>query len=113
MKKFKDRQKDLQNFAHENKDLLVIIGDPATDSLFMAYEDKMVLSKIKSADGRNTKVIKQALRWSSFAGAIDNLIVALSDMMSLPIKKGNQFFQWIDGAIYGIVNKLSIKKKKK
>jgi len=97
------------NFIHANRKYLVIICDPQTDKLIMAYKDKVVINRICSADGKNTKVVKHALRHSTFKRFIDEFLNKLSESLELRIRDGNQFFQWVDAGLYAISQ--SLKKK--
>ncbi len=89
-------------FASANKNLLMIVCDPDSDRIFVTYRDKYVNGKIKSATGKNTHVVKEVVKYSRFPNAIDDFITALVETLHLPLKNGNQFFQFIDGAVYNI-----------
>jgi hypothetical protein len=112
---FESREKKLSKaipeFMHDNKDLLIIIGDPKTDTLYASYKDITVAGKIKTADGKKIRVIKEVLSASTFHERTDQFITGLMEVMQLPIKAGNQFFQFVDGAIYNIAHAIQQRKK--
>ena len=105
------QSKKIAEFCHYNRDLLVIIADPKTDKMFMSYRDKMVSNQIKNAEGKDMKVIKGVLSNSLFKKQIDNFLVSIMDSMQLSLENGNQFYQWIDGALFNIAKALRIKRK--
>jgi hypothetical protein len=94
----------LGEFAHENRDVLIIVGDPKTDQMFVAYKDKMVLGSIKSLDGKSMHVIKDVLRQSamksSFDAAIDSFTGGLVDVLKVGLEGGNQFFSHISNVLF-------------
>jgi len=104
------RSKEIAEFCHYHKDLLIIIADPKTDKLFMSYRDKHVANQIKSAEGYKTKVVRGVLSHSLFKSQIDNLITAIMDSLQLSLKNGNQFYLWIDGALFNIARALRIQR---
>jgi len=103
----------LSEFAHQNKDMLIIVADPKTDKLFVGYKDKHVLTKINSAEGRDLRVVRNVLKRSTFQSNIDYLQVALIEVLKVPLKNKyyNQFMQWLDGALYNIGVALARDKK--
>lgn len=96
----------VKEFAHANKDLLIIVADPKTDRVFATYKDRFVNGRLKSADGKKTRVVKDVLKYSHFHRSIDQYIASLVETLHLPVLKGNQFFQFIDGAIFNIAKAL-------
>jgi hypothetical protein len=113
---FKDRRekKDIaiKEFLHQHlSDKLVIILDPKDDSLYMKYGKNYVLTHIKSADGKDYRVVKNVLRHSRFKSHIDRLIGGMAEAMQLPIKHGNQFYHWLDGSLFNISKQISLSKK--
>ena len=105
------RSKKIAQFLHYNKDLLIIVADPKTDRLLMGYRDKIVTSEIKNAEGHKTRVVKGVLSHSLFKKEIDNFIVSIAESLKLKLEDGNQFYQWIDGALYNIAKALRIERK--
>lgn len=95
-------------FTRANKDLLIIVADPKNDRMFVSYKDKFVNAKIKSPTGKNTHVVRDVLKYSRFNESIDQYMTALVEALQLPIWKGksNQFYQFIDGAVYNIAKAL-------
>jgi hypothetical protein len=96
----------LGNLIHENRDKLIIILDPNTDKLIMAYKDKVVTSQIKQVSGKKSKVVKSVLKHSQFKSNIDEFLSGLSESLKLKVADANSFFQWVDGAIFNISKKL-------
>ena len=102
------RSRRISEFCHYNRDLLVIVADPKTDKLFMSYRDKIVANQIKNAEGYKTHVVKGILSHSKFNKEIDNFIVAIMESLHLSLEDGNQFYQWIDGALFNIAKALRL-----
>lgn len=98
----------IQEFAHQNKNLLIIVADPKTDRMFVAHQDRFVNAQIKSPDGKKTHVVRDVVRYSQFHKSIDMFITSLVETLKLPLWKGgaNQFYQFIDGAIFNIAKSL-------
>lgn len=94
----------LGDFAHQNRDLLIIVADPETDQLFCAYKDKMVLGKIKDLHARKLTVVRDVLRHSKlksdFDHAMDLFLAGLADFLQLSLEKGNQFYDFIRNVIF-------------
>jgi hypothetical protein len=101
-----------QEFAHKNKNVLVIIGDPETDHLFAAYNDSMINGRIKSLSGKKQPVVKQVLAFSKFSSSLDKftffkfkadiLIAEIAELLWLPIGKSKQFFMFLSDALWFI-----------
>lgn len=102
MFKSKSKEDRIGQFIHANRNLLIIVCDPATDKLVMAYKDKVVINKIVGFDKGAKDVVKNVLRKSSFQSNIDKFISSLSQSLELSIKDGSEFFKWVDGALYNI-----------
>lgn len=105
------RMLDVQSFAHANRSMFVIVCDPRDDTMFVSYRDKQVAGRISSMDGKNHKVVKNMLKHSTFEREIDRFIGSLIDVLKCPIKEGNPFYQFIDGATFAIANALNRNKK--
>uniref|UniRef100_A0A6H1ZAY3 Uncharacterized protein n=1 Tax=viral metagenome TaxID=1070528 RepID=A0A6H1ZAY3_9ZZZZ len=101
---------NIQQFARNHRGYLVIVCDPKDDTMFMSYRGRQVSAKIKSEDGRNHKVVKGVLKHSIFEREIDRFIGGIMQGMKLSLEHGNQFYQFIDGALFNISK--SLKKKK-
>lgn len=101
----------IPEFTRANRDLLIIVADPKSDRMFVSYKDHFVNAKIKSPLGKKTNVVKDVLKYSRFQNSIDQYITALMETLQLPIWKGkaNQFYQFIDGAVYAIAKNLQKK----
>ena len=104
----KRMSKKIADFAHYNKDLLIIVADPKTDKLFISHKDKFFYNQIKSATGKRTKVVKGILSHSLFKKEVDNFLVSIMDTLQLSLKDGNQFYQWIDGSLYKLARTLRL-----
>lgn len=85
---------------------MVIICDPKTDRVFVSYKDKHVNGRIKSATGKNTKIVKEVLSHSRFHHNIDDFITAIAETLNVSLKNGNQLYQFIDGALFNIAKSL-------
>jgi len=105
----KGRERQIGEFLIDNKRLLIIVADPQTDKLIMGYKGKIVVSKIKSEDGKQGHIVRKMLKSSQFKNNIDQFLQGLSDAMQLKIMKNmenNRFFHWVDGALYNISKSL-------
>jgi len=101
-----------KNFAHENKDLFIVIADPKTDTLFAGYNDSFTFGTIKGKGSRKEGIIKQVLLFSKYNKAMtsfrqfkfysDILISALVEFLWLPINRGkvNEFYKFISDALF-------------
>lgn len=110
------RQKHtIPDFLHANKDLLVFVCDPKTDNIIVAYKDAMVSGQLKSADGKRLRVVKGVLTHSIFDKHIDGFLGGVSELIKLKImdKAGNQFFKFIDGALFNVSKRLRENKREK
>lgn len=96
----------IAEFAHAHPDLLIIIGNPKTDQLFAAHKNKFVNSIIRDPKGKRTHVVQEVLSHSLFKKGIDSFIVSLVEALHLPLRHGNQFFNFIDGAFFNIAKAL-------
>ncbi len=95
----------LGDFAHENKDLLIIVADPATDLIFVAYQDKLVLGQVKSLEGgKDMGIVKNVLKKSALKGnfdlAMDFFLAAIADRLKLSMKDGDQFYSFIANTLF-------------
>jgi hypothetical protein len=93
-------------FANANKRLLIIVADPRDNTLFMAHRGQQTGGIIKSEDGTDCNVVREVLKMSKFDknSAIDKFIAALVFHMQAPLTNPhvNNFFQWVDGALFNI-----------
>lgn len=101
------KQKDVMEmtvpeFAHAHPDLLIIVCDPKTDNIFVGHNDAIVSGKIKSLEGTKMHVVKDVLQHSQFAKSIDPFLTGVLEVLKLPLKAGNQFYQFLDGALFNI-----------
>lgn len=91
-------------FAHENRDVLIIVADPKTDFMFVAHKDRMVLGRLKSLDGAKLHVVHDVLRQSAmkskFDAAIDHFTGGMVDIFQLGLKEGNQFYSFISDVLF-------------
>jgi hypothetical protein len=100
----------IKQFAHAHKDFLIIVCDPKSDRIFATYRDRFVNGKIKSTDGKKTKVVKGVLKYSRFDHHIDSFIASIAETLNLNLLKGNQLYQLLDGFLYNIAK--SLRKKR-
>lgn len=103
----------LGDFAHENKDLFLIVCDPKTDDMFVAYRDKMILGKIKTQDGKSLSVIKDMLNESTMHNGVERFIGALVDTLKVSLTKGNDFYHFVAESIYKIAETIKNKVEQK
>ncbi len=93
-------------FAQKHSDLLVIVCDPKTDMIFVGHNKEMVLGTMKSADGKKLHIVRDILNASQFESNINHFITGLIEALQLPLKAGNMFYQFVDGALFNISKKL-------
>ena len=107
--KRRKQQLSVSDFAHKHKHLVVIVLDPADDSLYMAYKDVQVLNKIKTADGKNHKIVKGVMSaGGQFKSKIDFFLTSMLEILKVPLDNPfmQQLIQWFDGAAYNIGKKI-------
>lgn len=97
----------LQEFVHQNKNLLIIVADPKTDKILVAYKDKHTYGQIKSVEGKKMTVVRDVLNHSKYKGSIDSFLTTIIETMNLPVKYGKDFLQYVDASLYNIANALS------
>lgn len=103
------QQLSVSDFAHKHKHLVVIVLDPADDSLYMAYKDVQVLNKIKTADGKNHKIVKGVMSaGGQFKTKIDFFLTSMLEILKVPLNNPfmQQLVHWFDGAAFVIGKKL-------
>lgn len=99
-----------KEFAHENKDLFIVIADPKTDTLFAGYQDSFTYGTIKQPGGMGEGVVKQVLMYSKFNKSLskyqtfkfhaDIFLMNLAEVLWLKIKKAPEFFKFISDALF-------------
>lgn len=102
--------REIPEFMHKHKDLLLIVCDPKTDTIFASYKDSMISGKIKSPTGKNLEVVRNVLRASRFEDTQDLFFTSLIEVLQLPVRKGNQFLMFLDAALFNIAK--SLRKRK-
>lgn len=100
-----DETVTISEFAHAHPEYLIIVANPKSDRLFMAYKGKHVYNQIKNAEGKELHVVRDMLKRSTFAGSIDHFIVSLVDIFQVSLKHANDFYQWVDGAVCALSSK--------
>lgn len=92
-------------FAHAHKDLIIIVADPADDSIFVAYNDRFTSGRIRTADGKEARIVRDLMSTSKFFDSnIDRFLMGLADVLQVKrLSFGvNNFLQYLDGALYNI-----------
>lgn len=103
---------DIQEFAHAHSDLLIIVGNPKTDEISIHFRDKIVAGRIKSADGKDLRVVSNLMKASQFNARIDSFLVGIAEMLGLKkFTHGAHFFKFLDGALYNLAVKPYRRKK--
>lgn len=94
-------------FAHQHSNLLVIVADPADDTVFVAFKDQFVGGRIKDRDGKNIGIIKDMLNASTFESRVDSFLLGLADAIKLrKLTAGaNNVLQFLDGALFNIAQR--------
>lgn len=90
---------DIQKFLHDNKHLLFVIANPATDEIIVSYND--VSARSRFMKGMN--VILGLLKKSRFEKAVDPFTTALLETLDArPDPETVQAVKTINGAIKAI-----------
>lgn len=97
-------------FAAAHKDMLIIVCDPQSDRVFATHRGKMVNGRIRSAAGKTTHVVRDMLKYSQFRFHIDEFLAVIADTTKIPLPSAQQFYQFLDGAIFNISK--TLKKRK-
>lgn len=94
-------------FSQANKNLIIIVADPATDEIYVTFKGAMVRGRIRSAK-KNGKMLKNILSESQFNDASDAFIVGILDALrvKLSLPAMNEFSKMIDGALFNISKSL-------
>lgn len=101
-------------FAQAHKNFLIIVADPATDRIFVGHKGRFVNGRIRSVKGRPTHTVRDMMKKSHFKqSAIDAFIVSLADTLKISLPDGNQFYSFVDGAIFNIAKAIRDEKKGK
>ena len=109
----KKKMLSIQEFAQANRSYLVMVCDPLDDTVFMSYQGKQVAGRLRSEDGKHGEVLKGVLKHSTFEKEIDRFLGGIINLLQLSVMKGNQFYQFIDGALFNIARAAQKKKGKK
>lgn len=108
-------KKTIPEFLHANKDLLIFICDPKSDNIIVAHKDAIVTGRLKSADGKSIHVVKGVLSHSLFEKNTDLFLSGIAELIKLPMldKAGNEFYKFIDGALFNISKNLRDRRRAK
>ena len=102
----------LPEFAHNNKDLLIIVADPKTDLLFVSYHDKTATGRIKDAKSLRPHIVKDMMRMTDFDDTVMGFLVSIAEILKLKsIKYGNEILKQVENAIWNIAKVLKNIKK--
>lgn len=85
--------KKAQTFAEANPDVLILLGDPFTDAIFMSYKGVAAPVRVMNRDGSRNYIVRNALRHGSNDADIDRFLLA------------------VDGGMYTIAKVLHSKQK--
>lgn len=77
-----------KEFVDKNPDTLVILGDPKTDVIFMAYQGVIAPCRLVNKDGSRNAIVANALKHKRGVGDIDRFLLA------------------VDGGLFAIANTL-------
>lgn len=102
---------DIPAFMHANKNLLIIICDPKDDRVYAGFRDHFVNGKIKSVKGKSAHVVREVLKYGRFNTAIDGFMGSIAETLQLPILKANNFYKFLDGAVFAIAKSLRKKRQ--
>lgn len=99
-------------FAGAHKKMLIVVADPDTDRIFVAHDGRFINGRIRSAKGQATHVVRDMLKKSQFKkDFIDGFISSLTEILHIDINKGNQFYSFIDAAIFNIAKQIQADKR--
>lgn len=108
----KNRKKEeaisIGEFAHQHKNLIIIVADPKDDTIFAAYNDRFASGKLKTSAGKDARIIRDMMANTAlFDSNIDRFLMGLTDVLKIRrLSYGvNNFLQYLDGALYNIAMK--------
>lgn len=90
----------IQNHIHDNKHLLYIVANPATDEVLVSYQDVSALTRF--AQGMN--VILRLLQKSRFEAAVSPFTSSLLQGLATKPEDSVQFIKVANGAIKSIAD---------
>ena len=109
--------RSINEFCHDHKEVLVIIADPKSDKILVAYEDYRVYGRLRSVTGKRIRVARDILRKSTFhkPGVRDSFIGGLVDTLKLPLMSegGQAFYRWVTYGAKSIADKIAFEKNEK
>ena len=107
--------KSITEFCHKHKDKLVIVADPKTDALLVSYMDYRTMGRIKSADGKRFKVIRDVLKPAGIykPKVKDRFLGGLVDSLKLGIGDGQEFYKYVLFGIKAVTDRMNYDKKQK
>lgn len=107
----KERQIKLQEFADENKDLLVMFASPRHDLIYVSFGGYSGLVKFPGTD-MDKGVVFNALRKSKFADAIDPFMTGLMEASGISDKEdGGEVLKAVGGIMKSIGDERDVIKK--
>ena len=95
---------EIGEFAHANKNLLIIIADPKDDTIYVTYKDKFVSGRIKTSEGGRVHLVSDVLNASVFHKEIDRFLMSIMETLQIRRMTAglNNFLQFIDGALFNL-----------
>lgn len=104
-KKAAEQSISIGEFAHQHKDLIVIVADPKDDTIFVAYNDRFSSGRLKTSAGSNAHIVAGLMKSANlFDSNIDRFLMGLVDVLKIRHMSFavNNFIQYLDGALYNI-----------
>lgn len=111
---FKQNWEKLQEFANENKDLLVMFACPQEDAILVSFAGLNGFVKFPKPESFDKGVVINALRESKFDEAVGPLIAGVVEATGISVenKGGNELLKVLGGAIKSIgIEKAKIGRK--
>ena len=88
----------VKKFAHDNKELLVIVANPVTDEIFIGFDDVNSFVKFPPV----MRVVEGVLRAGSFEKNIDEFMAGIIRGMGDKKVEGVQFYKVIGGGVHAV-----------
>lgn len=104
---------EIKDFLHSHKDLLIMVADPKTDEIVIAYNDQFAVTQYPF-ESMDKGIVFNALRESKFDETIDPLMVGIEKATGITVENNQQLSHIIGGSIMNIgkKSKLPVNKQK-
>jgi hypothetical protein len=105
------KNKEIKDFLHSQKDLLVFVADPRTDEMIMAFADNFAVVQFPF-ERIDKGIVFNALRQSKFQEAIDPFMAGIEKATGITVEDNQQLAHIIGGSIKSIGDAIEANKDK-